>query len=121
MGSSANRNFFQIIFTSPNGSRLRAGWRILVHTLLIGLISIPVGVVIFIPVGVFSISFDSPVSLLASELTMVIAITAATYLSRRFLDKQSFVSMGLPLNIKAFRDILVGIGITFIQMGLAEV
>lgn len=49
---------------------------------------------------------------------MLIAITAATFLARRFLDKRSIVSLGLKPNLQAIIDILAGIAITFVQMGL---
>jgi membrane protease YdiL (CAAX protease family) len=40
------------------------------------------------------------------------------YIARRWLDKKSFESLGLKLNRRALVDILTGIGIPFVQMGL---
>jgi membrane protease YdiL (CAAX protease family) len=40
------------------------------------------------------------------------------FLARRFLDKQPIESLGLKLNLQALFDVLTGIGITFVQMGL---
>ena len=46
------------------------------------------------------------------------AVTLSVFLARRFLDKQSLESLGLKVNRQAFFDLLTGIGITFVQMGL---
>jgi membrane protease YdiL (CAAX protease family) len=112
------RNIWQVFFYSSDEVRLRAGWRLLLHTGLQGLISILAGIVIFIPIGILNISFTSPVALLAGELTMLIAITAGTFLARRFLDKRSIISLGLKPGFQACMDMLAGIAITFFQMGL---
>jgi len=91
---------------------------LLIHTLLIVILSIIVGIVLFIPIGLLELNFDSPIVFLANEATMLIAITGATFLARRFLDKRSIASLGLKPNLQALTDILVGIVITFFQMGL---
>lgn len=112
------RNFLQIIFLSPDEPRLRAGWRLIIHTLLIIILSILAGIVIFIPIGLLKISFDSPLVVLANEVTMLFAITAATFLARHFLDRRSITSLGLKPGISMVTDILVGIVIPFFLMGL---
>ena len=73
---------------------------------------------IFVPIGLLKISFDSPIAMLANELTMLVAITGAAFLARRFLDKRSFISLGFKPNRQAIFDVLAGIGITFIQISL---
>ena len=90
----------------------------LLHTLLLTIISTLVGIIIFIPIGLLKISFDSPIAMLASQLTALIAITAATFLARRFLDKQPIISLGLKPGFQAILDILAGILITIFQIGL---
>ncbi|MCX6064262.1 MAG: type II CAAX endopeptidase family protein [Chloroflexi bacterium] len=112
------RGILRQIFISNSEPRLRAGWRLLVHTLLLVLLSTVTGMIVFIPIGLFKVSFDSPLAMLANELTMLVAITGATFLTRRFLDRRSIVSLGLKLNAKALLDVLTGIVITFFQMGL---
>jgi membrane protease YdiL (CAAX protease family) len=112
------RNFLQIIFVSPGEPRLRAGWRLVLHTLLVIILSILIGIVIFIPIGLLNISFSSPVALIANELTMLFAITGATFLARQFLDRRSISSLGLQPGFRAAIDILVGIVIAFFLMGL---
>lgn len=112
------RNFWQVVFLSPNEPRLRAGWRLLVQSILLVILSIVAGIAIFIPIGLFKINFDSPVAMLANELTMLFSITGSVFLARKFLDRRSIVSLGLKLNGQALKDILIGIIITFFQMGL---
>ncbi len=112
------RGILRQIFISNSEPRLRAGWRLLIHTLLLVLLSTVTGIIVFIPIGLFKVSFDSPLAMLANELTMLVAITGATFLTRRFLDRRSIVSLGLKLNAKALLDVLTGNVITFFQMGL---
>lgn len=112
------RNFWQIIFISPSEPRLRAGWRLLLHTLLVIILGIVAGFAILIPLGLLGAAPDSPIYLAGSQLINLVAITGATFLARRFLDKRSFVSLGLKLDQAALRDVLAGIAITFFQMGL---
>ena len=112
------RNFWQIIFYSANEARLRAGWRILLHTLFIVIISILTGIIVFYPIGLLKISFESPIVILANEVVMLIGITGATFLARRFLDKRSIVSLGLTTGPKFLIDIFIGIIIAFFQLGL---
>jgi membrane protease YdiL (CAAX protease family) len=105
-------------FFSAGSTRLRAGWRLGIHTILLILIIIPIGIIIFIPIGELNISFDSSVVFLAGVLTQLLAITIATFLVRRFLDKQSIISLGLKPGTQALMDVITGIVITFFQMGL---
>jgi membrane protease YdiL (CAAX protease family) len=82
------------------------------------MIGILAGIVLFIPIGLLQIGFSSPITTLVGELATLIGITGATFVARRFLDKRSIVSLGLKPNLQALTDILVGIVITFFQMGL---
>jgi membrane protease YdiL (CAAX protease family) len=112
------RNFWQILFISPDEPRLRAGWRLLIQTIFLIILSIGAGIVIFIPIGLFKIDFDSSFAMLANELVMLFSITASIFLARKFLDRRPIVSLGLKLDQLALKDVLVGIIITFFQMGL---
>ena len=111
------------IFFSPDGSRLRAGWRLGIQTfVLLGFgicISIPIFVVIFTfdPTIITTLQLE-PEHLLLATLGETIAITVSVFLARRFLDKQPIESLGLKLNIQALFDVFAGVGITFLQMGL---
>lgn len=112
------RNFWQTVFLSPDEPRLRAGWRLLIQTILLFALSIGAGVIVFIPIGLFKINFNSPIVMLANELVTVFGITTSIFLACKFLDKRPIVSLGLKLNGLALKDVLVGILITFFQMGL---
>jgi membrane protease YdiL (CAAX protease family) len=112
------RNFWQIIFLSPDEPRLRAGWRLLIQTIFLIILSIVAGIIVFIPIGLFKIDFDSSLVMLANQLSALFAITASIFLARKFIDKRPIVSLGLKLNQLALKDMLVGIIITFFQMGL---
>jgi membrane protease YdiL (CAAX protease family) len=107
---SQDRSILARIFLSPTEPRLRAGWRLLIHTILL-----------FVFGAVISIasSFLGPLggSLLWSQILNFIIITGSVYVARRWLDKRSFESLGLKLDNHTLLDILAGIGITFLQMG----
>jgi membrane protease YdiL (CAAX protease family) len=48
----------------------------------------------------------------------MVAVTVSVFLARRFLDKRSIESLGLKLSSGTITDLLVGILITLLQMGL---
>ncbi len=112
------RNFWQVVFLSPTEPRLRAGWRLLVQTIFLFALSTAVGIIFFIPIGLFEIGFDSPLAMLANQLTALFAITGSVFVARKLIDRRPIVSLGLKLNQLALKDVLVGILITFFQMGL---
>ena len=109
--STSKRSFFSKIFISSDEPRLRAGWRLLLQTLLLILIAIPVSLLAgLIPVignGLFT-----------SQIVELIIFTSSIYIARRLLDKRTFVSLGFQVNKQAFADIFIGIAITFVMMGL---
>src|SRR5215216_7285379 len=105
-----DRSILARVFLSPNEPRLRAGWRLLIQTILL----IVLGAIVSI-----ASSFLGPLngSLLWSQILNFIIITGSVYVARRWLDKRSFESLGLKLDKHTLIDILAGIGITFLQMG----
>lgn len=110
-----NRSFLSSIFISPDEPRLRAGWRLVLQTLLMLFLGIILSLVasIVAPQILNSIVFQ--------QILNLIITTGSIYIARRWLDKRSFESLGLKLSAQAWIDILVGIGITFVQMGLIYV
>ena len=100
------------IFMSPDQPRLRAGWRLLLHTILLFLF----GIIISIAAGFIGFVEESLTSIWNQILNFLV-ITGSVYVARRWLDKKSFESLGLKLNSQSLFDILAGIGITFTQMG----
>lgn len=56
--------------------------------------------------------------LVLGTLVASLAITISIYLARRFLDRRSFSSLGLVINRQAAVDILLGVGLTGLMMGM---
>ncbi|MBC7878033.1 MAG: CPBP family intramembrane metalloprotease [Anaerolineales bacterium] len=115
--STPKRGLISNIFISSDEPRLRAGWRLLLQTLLMLIIGIPISLL----AGSIPISGDG---LFLSQIVELIIFTLSIYIARRWLDKRSFLSLGLRVNKQAFVDIFIGIAITFVMMGfiyLAEV
>jgi uncharacterized protein len=106
------RSMLARIFISPDQPRLRAGWRLLLHTVLLFLFGIIVSIVAGL-VGFVDESFTS----IWNQILNFIVVTGSVYVARRWLDKKSFESLGLKLSPQTLIDILAGIGITFVQMG----
>ncbi len=107
---SSDRSILARIFLSPDEPRLRAGWRLLIQTILLFVFGAVVSIASGLP-GAAGGSF-----LLAQILNFII-ITGSVYVARRWLDKRSFESLGLKIDKHTLIDILAGIGITFLQMG----
>lgn len=105
-----DRSILARIFLSPEEPRLRAGWRLLIQTILLVLF----GIVVSVAGGLLG---PLSGSLLWSQILNFIIITGSVYVARRWLDKRSFESLGLKLDKHTLLDILAGIGITFVQMG----
>ena len=117
--SSSNRTLMRRIFISPDEPRLRAGWRLLVQTILMVFLFITIGIILsFIVVIFLSGNINSEIDLFLSQVIEFIVFLTSIYLARRFVDKRSFVSLGLIPSRQAFLDVLAGIGITFLMMGM---
>jgi len=118
-----NRSPLDRIFFSPGEPRLRAGWRLALHSLLLLLL----GACLSVPLLIILLTFDPallvsyanlrPESLLLAVVIEAIAVTVSVFVARRYLDKRSIESLGLTLNIQSLFDVLVGIAITLLQMG----
>lgn len=119
-----NRSALENIFFSPDEPRLRAGWRLLLQTILLlflgGCLSICLGIVLLVadPSLIDKLASLPPEYLLLGVVAEAIAVTVSVFLARRFLDKRSIESLGLKLDIWTLLDILAGIGVTLLQMGL---
>lgn len=111
--SSPSRPLFERIFLSPDERRLRAGWRLLAQTVLMVLLSLVAGLVI-LPLMSAGLPADS---LLIGQIVQLFVFTGSIFLARRFLDRRSFVSLGLKADRRALVDVLAGIAITFVLMG----
>jgi len=109
------RNFLSVIFISSDKSRLRAGWRLLIQTILYLVLS----VVAFIISS--SLGLGGSTTSILDQIISLFAVTLSVYIARRWLDKRSFESLGFKLSSQTWLDILAGIGITFVQMGFIYV
>jgi uncharacterized protein len=106
------RNIFARIFVTPDEPRLRAGWRLLIQTLLLFVLGIVVSSISLL------LNTGGSATTILNQILNLIAITGSVYIARRWLDKRSFESLGLKLDPWSGKDILAGIGITFVLMGL---
>jgi hypothetical protein len=93
--------------------RLRAGWRLLVQSVLLLFLTLCA----YIPLA-FVPRFNSSTELLYLQVASVLGTTLSILLARRLLDKRSFVSLGTRIDRWTLMDLLVGIGITFLMMAL---
>jgi membrane protease YdiL (CAAX protease family) len=105
------------IFLSPDEPRLRAGWRLLIQTIVLLVISTCVGLPLILLTG----SLGASESLLPLEVAEFMGISLSIFLARRFLDKRSFKGLGLKIDGQALVDVVAGFGITFVMMGLIYV
>lgn len=114
LSPSTGRNILTRIFLSPDEARLRAGWRLLLQTLLIGVFN-------FLLVGITGIlgipKLSGKWGLLFSQVQELIRYASSIYIARRWLDRRSFESLGLRVSRRALFDVLAGNGIVFVQMG----
>lgn len=110
-----SRNILTLFFLSPNEARLRAGWRLLLQTFLIGVINF-----IFVQImGILGIpKLSGKWGLLFRQIQELIIYVSSIYIARHWLDRRSFESLGLKVGRQAVFDLLAGIGIVLVQMGL---
>ena len=109
---SRERPLLARIFLSPGEPRLRAGWRLLLQTVLMFVFGLLYGLIW----GLLGLLDDSLDSLWGQVLNLLV-VTSSVYVARRWLDRRSFESLGLKIDRHTLPDILAGVGITFVQMG----
>jgi len=106
------RSLTERIFLTSSERRLRTGWRLLCQALLFAILAGFASLVIF-P----RLPATRPY-LLVEELVRMLAITIPILLARRFLDKRSFISLGMKWDQQPIRDILAGFIIGGISISL---
>ena len=104
----------QAIFYSPSEKRFRAGWRVLLQLILLGLFVC----IISFPVFWFSVGQSSTWIMGFFTLAGCFEITVSVFYARRYIDKRSFVSLGISLKGLWIKDIAAGVGISFLMVGL---
>ena len=112
------RSFWKRLFLSHKEPRLRAGWRLVIQTILMLVLLIGLEIPVILLALILHWNTAGTLSTLLNTLVELIAFSASIYLARRFLDRCSFASLGLKLDRRVFPDLLAGIVITFIMMGL---
>ncbi|NUM48470.1 MAG: CPBP family intramembrane metalloprotease [Anaerolineales bacterium] len=113
---SSSRSFIAKLFLSPHERRLRAGWRLLAHGLIFGVLMLFFGGglgVLFLFTGNEALLNNQ----LVNQAIFMLALTGSTYLARRFVDRRPFTSLGLMWDAHAGRDLLVGFLIPAVLMG----
>jgi uncharacterized protein len=103
------------IFISPDEPRLRAGWRLLLQTILMVLITVVLGVIFYF---LQPKSPSETTGLLLNEILELLVFTSSIFVARRYLDKRTFGSLGFGINLRTLADVFAGIVITFLMMGL---
>ena len=108
-----SRSCLKSIFVSPAEPRLRAGWRLLLQTILLGVLFS----CFLLPLAFVPSASQNNTWLLLYQIAEFFAITLSVFVARRFLDRRSFVSLGFSRKARALRDLGAGILITFFMMG----
>jgi len=102
------------LFYQPGRQRLRAGWRLLIQTILLvgflGCLGIP-----YVLANLWN-HFTGEGEMLVAEVMEFLAITLSVLLSRRFLDHETLQGLGLDLKRHPLRDFLTGLLIAVIAM-----
>ncbi len=111
------RTFLRWAFlTSEEDPRLRAGWRLMGFLLLNVVVSLALGYFVLLVYDREPPPWSR--SLISGEAWLALQITLTTWIARRWLDRRSFGSLGLPLDREALRELLFGVGVTALIMGL---
>ena len=117
------RPILERLFLSPSERRLRAGWRLAVHGLLLLFLLILTTTPVTIAILMLDVVrpdlevFDSTYLLVGSTVAAVPASVLATWLARRFLDRRPFRSLGFSITPRAGLDLAAGFLIAGIQIG----
>src|SRR5262245_59712703 len=103
------------IFISPEEPRLRGGWRLLLQTFVMLFIAV-------LAPSILKPNLGEPqgrnLDFLIGQLTYIVIMTGSVSIARRYLDKRPFADLGLQTGRQARFDILTGIGIACVLMGL---
>jgi membrane protease YdiL (CAAX protease family) len=117
------RSLLAFIFISGDERRLRAGWRLLIHTICLVVLLLGLGLALgllasLLGVDLTALNDQSTAVVILNMLLVTVVITAVTWAARRFLDRRSFVSLGLTLDRHTLPDLLFGIELGGLLMAL---
>ena len=106
----------KILFNKGEG-RLRAGWRILIFLILFWCLSALSLVIKPLFGDITKREYLESYSLVIL-LILTIAATVSVWISRKYLDRQTFASLGLWLSRRAWKDLLFGFVLSAVMAGL---
>jgi hypothetical protein len=109
------RSRFIGLFVSPKERRLRAGWRILGQFLLLAILAIVFGWLIYPRLSLENLPDGINLS---HFIIQALIVTLSVFLSRRYLDRRTFISLGLRWNRQTVLDLLFGFWLAGFLMGL---
>jgi membrane protease YdiL (CAAX protease family) len=112
------RPLIRKIFISRNEPRLRAGWRLLIQTILIFLTGVFIVIPLSLLLRLIQPTITPTLELIINGSIALVSITASVFLSRRFIDRRTFVSLGLKIDRNAIEDVLAGFLIPALMMAL---
>src|ERR1035437_2125080 len=92
-----NKTAWHNLFYSPNESRLRAGWRLIIQLAMLGFLLLFEILAFALANAFFHWKISDTGLFVLSTIFELVAFTASVALVRRFLDKRSFVSLGLQV------------------------
>ena len=117
--STRNKGFFSMkthLFYNRTENRLRAGWRILLYLIIqIGL-SILLSNLVKLMFGGFP--RDRTWYIVIRAIIVIIVVPIAVWISRKFFDKKSVVSLGLRFNRFTIWDLLIGFFLSGLMVGI---
>ncbi len=104
------------IFCNDVEQRPRAGWRLLAFVVIFMIMNAIVSVVIRFGFG--GQPKDKTLVTALLGVLLVMTATSAVYLSRRYLDKKSFSSLGLKIAGASLSDLLFGFFLSGLMIGV---
>ncbi|NIS82484.1 MAG: CPBP family intramembrane metalloprotease [Anaerolineales bacterium] len=108
MTSSPHPSRLRQILLSDDEPRLRAGWRLMLHSLLVLLLAFSLSwILLLIPPDALSLATLD-----------VLVFTCATWIARRFLDKRTFLSLGFTFDRHTLSDLAVGFFLPVLMFSL---
>jgi membrane protease YdiL (CAAX protease family) len=104
------------VFLNEDERRLRAGWRIALFVPIVMALAFGFQTLIKATLGGLP---QDPTEKMFAQLVMAATVgTLATLIARRFLDKRTFVSLGLTLDLHAIKDWIFGFVLSAAMAGV---
>jgi membrane protease YdiL (CAAX protease family) len=114
----AQRSFLRRIFICPDEPRLRAGWRLLIHSLILVFLAMVLSVVVLFLGPTGSSSTGDMAALAIQAIILFLSITLATLVVRRWIDRRSFSSLGFAIDRTTVFDLAFGFVLPAVLFGL---